>query len=242
MPRSLDDVPSGEETCRIVRERFGGTCLLSFSGGKDSIAAWIQCERFFDRVIPYYGYVVPDLEFVEDHLQHCEDVFGTHIVRVPHPTMYHQLNTYVFQSPTTAQIIQAARLPNFNFELVHDVVALDNGLRGRDVLTATGLRASDNLARRTNIIASGSINLERRKFMPVWDWSIARLEDELRTRGVGLPADYEMFGRSFDGMQWFYILEIRKRFPRDYEKIKEMFPLMEVEFFRKEMITGEKVL
>ena len=44
------------------------TAILAFSTGKDSIAAWLQMRRYFKRIIPYYCYSVPGLEFVEKSL------------------------------------------------------------------------------------------------------------------------------------------------------------------------------
>ena len=63
--------------------------LLSFSTGKDSIAAALALRRAgFDEVQPFYMYQVPgNLEFIEESLAYYERTLfdGVHIVRVPHP-------------------------------------------------------------------------------------------------------------------------------------------------------------
>lgn len=39
--------------------------LLSFSMGKDSIAAWLAIRDKFERIEPYYLYLIPGLEFID---------------------------------------------------------------------------------------------------------------------------------------------------------------------------------
>jgi len=49
---------SGPETIAEIR-RHTDTCLLSFSRGKYSIAAWIELRRHFPRIEPFYCYRCP---------------------------------------------------------------------------------------------------------------------------------------------------------------------------------------
>ncbi len=44
--------PDSDTLCRQMAEETGGICFPSFSRGKDSIAAWLQLRRYFDRIIP----------------------------------------------------------------------------------------------------------------------------------------------------------------------------------------------
>ena len=71
--------------CEVVRATIGhDKALLSFSCGKDSWAAWLSARDYFDFT-PYYLYLVPGLEFVEDYVDdsvsHCLEMLygaGTH--------------------------------------------------------------------------------------------------------------------------------------------------------------------
>jgi len=65
---------------RYMRER-SDTVILSFSNGKDSIAAWLVLRKYFPKIIPFYLYLIPDLEFVESGLTYYEDFFQTKILR-----------------------------------------------------------------------------------------------------------------------------------------------------------------
>src|SRR5688500_4971874 len=85
--------------CRHIATRSEGRCLLAFSTGKDSIGAYIQLRRHFTDIIPFYLYLVPDLEFVEESLTYYESIMGRRILRLPHPSLYRWLNNLVFQAP-----------------------------------------------------------------------------------------------------------------------------------------------
>lgn len=222
---------SGEDTLKAVIAETG-KCMLSFSAGKDSIGAWLKLRGRIE-VSACYMYLVPGLEFVEESLAYYEKFFGQRIVRVPNPHLYRMLNNGVFQTPERVEVIHDCQMPDFNFDFLRDYVAeKDFGLPKRTWL-ASGVRESDNLARRCAInMLSGGLNRNRNIFYPVWDWNNARLEAEIMSAGVKLPVDYAMFGRSFDGLDFRYLGPIRKYFPRDYAKILEWFPLCEMEFYR----------
>lgn len=223
---------SGEETIAQIRAETD-TVMLSFSAGKDSVGAWIALRRAGLQVRPYYMYLVPGLSFIEASLSYYENFFGERIVRVPNPALYRMLNNGVFQSPERMEIIRDCRLPNFKFDSLRDwVAANDFGLPAR-TWTATGVREADNLARRRAIHSlGGGINGNRRLFYPIFDWLVGRLEDEIITAACKLPRDYDLFGRSFDGLDYRYLHPIREHFPEDFERIKEWFPLCETEFHR----------
>ena len=80
-------IPTGEEVIGQVRAACQDT-LLAFSAGKDAIAAWLAIRPHFERVIPYYLYLVPGLEFVEESLAFYERFFGAKIARLPHSRLY----------------------------------------------------------------------------------------------------------------------------------------------------------
>lgn len=96
---------SGPETIDFVRGRQAET-LLAFSTGKDAIAAWLALREKFDAVHPYYLYLVPGLEFVEESLDYYERFFGTKIVRLPHPSLHRWLNSFTFQPPERVAVIK----------------------------------------------------------------------------------------------------------------------------------------
>ena len=229
---------SGDELCEKMAQECD-TCLLAFSLGKDSVASWLQCRRYFKKVIPFYKYNIPNLEFVEDNLKYYEDFFGQHIYRMPHPNLYAMLNHGVFQSPVSMHRLneEPDMFPpqsEYNSETVPEIIRYLLGLPDT-VYTAVGLRVSDSPMRRMNVKAHGAIIHNKQSFYPVYDWLKARLLKEFDDVGVKLASDYQLWNNSFDGISNKYISVIKEVYPRDYEKIKKFFPLIDLDIIRRNM-------
>ena len=220
------------EIVREVRAKYGPRTLLAFSCGKDSIAAYLAIRDSFDEVVPYYCYLVPDLEFVEESIAHYERAFGCKIWRMPHPSLYRWLRTGLYQTPARAAVICAADLPEFEYR--HVVQILGEHLGIKTPMAADGIRAADSPLRRIGFQLHGAIRPADLRYCPVWDWNLAKVVSEIRKSGIGLPIDYEVFGRTFDGLDYRFVIPIKTHFPRDYARIVEMFPLIEGDVWRYE--------
>lgn len=223
---------SSEKLCEYVAEQ-SPVAILSFSRGKDSIAAWIQMSRFFERIVPVHMYTVPHLSFIDESLAYYEDVLETRIYNMPHPSLYRYLNACVFQAPERVRIIEEAMLTEFDYDDLFDIVKLAEGLTP-DCYTGVGVTMFDSLNRRSSIKKYGAVNENRHQFFPIYDWNKARIVAEIETAGILLPKDYHLFGRSFDGIDYRFLKPIQDHYPEDYAKIIEMFPLAEMEIHRME--------
>lgn len=223
---------SGAETIAKVREHQSET-LLAFSTGKDAVAAWLAIRDSFEAVHPYYLYLVPGLEFVEESLAYYEQYFGVKIARLPHPSLHRWLNNYTFQPPERCLVIDQAGLPNHEYIHVHAAMCDLRNLP-ENMLVADGVRAADSPMRRVAIKTHGPITWSQKKYHPVWDWKKADLIDCFERHNVRLPIDYKLFGRTFDGLDLRFILPLKKHRPADYKRVLEWFPLAELEVFRWE--------
>ncbi len=222
---------SGADTMNLVHRLSDGKILLSFSLGKDSVACWLKLRDRFE-IIPYFLYLIPDLDFIEESVQYFEDYFGCHIMRLPHPSLYRMLNNFVFQSPDRVAMIRSAKLPNFDYDMLAGWIGAQHGID--EPWVANGVRAADSPNRRSSIMKHGPITWRRRYFYPVWDMRIDELVGLIRDSGIKLPVDYQLFGRSFDGIDHRFLHIIKKEFPKDYATILEWFPLAEMEVYRYE--------
>lgn len=228
----MANVLSSIETIHEVRKRQNKS-LLAFSTGKDAIASWLAIWDHFDEVVPYYLYLVPDLEFVEESLSYYERFFGVKITRLPHPSLHRWLNNFVFQTPENCLCIEQARLPDFDYIHVQQAMTKIHKLPS-DTLVADGVRAADSPMRRVAISTHGSISYNQLKYHPIWDWRKKDLIDCFNKHKVKLPIDYKIFGRSFDGLDLRFLMPLKKHLPNDYKKILDWFPLAELEIFRYE--------
>lgn len=224
---------NSEQLCEQMAKECD-TAILAFSTGKDSIAAWLQMRRYFKRIVPYYCYTVPGLEFVEDSLRYYEDFFGTHIFRLPHRSLARFLRYMIFQAPERVTAIESIDLPGEEFddamigEIIRDLEGLPEA-----AYVGTGVRMADSPMRRIGIKTHGAINHNQKRFYPVYDWKKDDLIREIDAAGVELPVDYRLFGRTFDGIDYRFLKPLKEAYPRDYERIINWFPLAELELFRR---------
>ena len=232
-PHVPPQVQTAPNFIREVAEKNNGTCFVSFSAGKDSVATWLSIRPFFKKIIPFYLYLIPDLEFVEKSLRYYEEFFQEKIIRLPHPSLYRMLNNLVFQPPENCKIIEKARLPVFNYLDVE--WSLRKDLNQPEAFTALGTRQSDSLQRRMFFKQFPGIQPKAQRFYPIFDWNIQQIEDIISRNKIKLPVDYSLFGRSFDGLGFNYLSKIKQFFPADYEKIVSFFPLIDLELYRRKI-------
>jgi hypothetical protein len=226
----------GQPTSEQVRADLatqGRPVLLSFSRGKDSIAAWLALRAAGIQVHSFYLYSVPGLlAFERDSLAYFEDVFGQQIYRYPHPSLHRQLRHLVFQPPERLPVLRAARIPHLTHEKVNAAVRADLGL-APDTWVADGVRAADSIVRRAALATHGVFRSRVMKTSPVWDWYKAETLTTIRRVGIQLPVDYRWFGRSFDGIDYRFLEPLSRHAPDDYQRILEWFPLADLELFRR---------
>jgi 3'-phosphoadenosine 5'-phosphosulfate sulfotransferase (PAPS reductase)/FAD synthetase len=224
--------PNADALCRYVAEHSGDTALLSFSAGKDAVVAWIQMRKYFKRIVPFYLYLIPDLEFVEEGLRYYENLFETKIHRYPNPNLLRMLRNYTFQPPSRWPIIQ-------DWELRVSYADIEADVRRKtgtaDAFVGFGTRTADSPTRLANVRRFGSLTPGRRSFLPVFDWRIADVVTSLKSENIKLTVDYRHFGRSYDGIDHRFLAPIKQHYPRDYARILEWFPMAELEFMRRNL-------
>lgn len=235
--REPDGTPlSGDALLAKAREVTGDTVLLSFSRGKDSLAAWLYLRPHF-KMIPYHLDWVPGLSFVDDSIKYYEDYFGTHIYRLPHPIFYEYLAQYMWQTPEQGVALMRLNLPDYDLADVDNLLCA--AYASPTTYTGLGMRAKDNLERRRLLWQQGSLaepTKRRRYFYPVWDWSVEQVASIIKQHGVKLPLDYKYWGRTIAAFDYQFLKPLSVHFPDDYQRVKEWFPLIDLELFRHERV------
>jgi 3'-phosphoadenosine 5'-phosphosulfate sulfotransferase (PAPS reductase)/FAD synthetase len=231
MPTVIKGQPTSEEVLGRLAEE-GKPVLLAFSCGKDSIATWIALEAAGVDVVPAYLWLVPNLAFIDKSIAYFEKVFGKRIARYPHPSFYRLINHAVFQAPERLRVIEAAKLPTPGYGEVWDLVREDLGMEGAWV--ADGVRAADSIVRRASFVKHGVMKHASKKVSPIADWLKAEVYGAIESRGIELPIDYKIWGRSFDGLDARFTGPMKKSLPEDFERLKEWFPLIEADLVRGE--------
>lgn len=222
---------TSEKLCKYVADKYDGKCYLSFSCGIDSIACFYQLKKYFEKIVPVYMYCVPNLEFVERQLNYFENKFDTKIYRFPHP----QTVVLLMQSAYNYKHNSISKFFNgYNHDAIYQIIKSAYNLQN-DYFIAIGNKQNDNPMRRMSLKKWGSMNLNRKTFYPIFDWSDQQVANIINENNCKVPIDYKIFGRSFDGLVYRFMLPLKKYFPNDYAKIKEYFPLIDLEIERSKL-------
>lgn len=212
----------------------GGEVFLSFSGGKDSVAAWlymIECECYRE-IIPIFYYTIPNTQFTEDMLKYYEDWFQTPIIRMPSPNILSDWSMGQLLTPMCFRAVKAMRQYIFPciFDDWDEWQRMDYKMEKS--YTATGVRMYDGLNRYGVVRQHGGLKESQHKFMPIFDFKIADVLAIIKAHDIKLPADYRIWGKSFDGLDYRFILPLKKTYPKDYERVREAYPLIDVNILR----------
>ena len=70
-----------DELCAEIAKKSHGTVFLMCSRGKDSLCAWLQLRKYFNRIIPFHCATVPGYQFADEYLDYLEYMFDTRILR-----------------------------------------------------------------------------------------------------------------------------------------------------------------
>lgn len=236
----MPTVIKGQPTSAQIRAQLaarGEPILVSFSCGKDAIAAELALRDAGVETRLVHLYLIPGLDFIRRDIEQLQEALGKPIAQYPHPSLYRWLNNFIYQPPARIPIIEAADLPTPTYAQMWDYIREDLGL-ARGTLVADGVRAADSIVRRGSFVKYGLLKPSGRKVSPVADWLKAEVMGRIEAEGIQLPIDYEWFGRSFDGIDYRFIEPLSRLAPDDYQRVLDWFPLAELEIIRHQMEEG----
>ena len=230
--------PATDALCTEIAKKSHGTVFCMLSRGKDSLCAWLQLRRFFNRIIPFTCNTLPDYEYADEYLDYLEGAFGTRILRMMGEDLKMGLARHAYQdSPWACDEIDEA------FGEVEDYTKLDvlEYLRMKFNLPrawcAVGISQNDSIDRLIYCRKNGGLNKSNRTFYPCFDWPKEELLNALWYSGLMVAPEYKYTKRSMGGVpSATYNKVMMEHFPRDWERTKKWFPLAEVKNVREEMI------
>ncbi len=197
-----------------VQSTIAREVIVGFSGGKDSIVTLDLCFKYFDRVVPFFMWVSPNLGFQEDFLKKYERRYKTEIIRLPHFEVSEFMKYGTFRNPD----------PNVSIISINDVYAYLRELTGIEWIAA-GERMTDSLWRRGMIHSSGSTDAKRRRFYPLAHWKKNDVLHYIKQKRLHLPKSSRELGFSFRGLAGCELIKIKELYPEDYARILKLYPL-----------------
>ena len=229
--------PATDSLCREIAKKSHGCVFLMCSRGKDSLCAWLQLQRFFQRIIPFTCSSIPGYRFASEYLDYLEGVFNTRILRLMGEDLKMALVRHVYQEcPTDCDEIDRT------FD-VADYSKLDvlNYLRMKFNLPrawcAVGISQNDSIDRLIYCRKTGGKNESNRTFYPCFDWPKKELLNTIWNSGLEVAPEYKYTKRSMGGVpSATYNKVMMEHFPEDWKLVKKWYPLAEVKNIREQML------
>ena len=190
--------------------------IVAFSGGKDSVVTLDLCFRYFEEVVPFFMYQVPELSFQEKLLQYYEDRYDTEIIRVPH-----------FE---VSDFMRYGTYRNFDLNVpIVSITDVYNYIRQETDIwwIAAGERINDSIIRRAMIKNSGSTDVKRGRFYPVSGWKKGEVLQYIKRKKLKLGENSRKLGYSFRSLDGKTLSMVKSIYPQDYERILALYPLAE---------------
>lgn len=220
---AIDDSIATLEKARL----FTDSVAVGFSGGKDSLVVLDLCQRIFPKVVPFFMYLVPDLEVTNTALREAEERFGLKIMQFPHHTLTMLLKTGYFCDPS----YKYDKLPEIKMRDIYDIVKMETGCKA----IVTGAKASDSAWRRRYF------NLTRNwsdMIYPIQSWNKLDVLGYLRTRGIPEPPSSGKQATGI-GLDETSVLWLSDNYPEDFKKLCEVFPYAEARVQRRNFYPPE---
>ncbi len=222
----IEGTPATKAVCERVAELNDGVCLLWFSRGKDAVAAWLYARQFFKRIVPIYFSPIPHLPIAERSLKYYEEYFETPIIRLVEGDAHTDLASLLLQPPQNEETIDNLKLKLFTREEATEVIREYYNLQG--VYAAEGVGYYDSMGKRNHYKSVHGIDNIRRLFSPIYDWRKETLWKALETAKIKLSPDYKFTNRTFSGGPIYRnVANMAKMSPKDYERVKIFYPLVD---------------
>jgi hypothetical protein len=77
---------------------------------------------------------------------------------------------------------------------------------------------------------------KRRYWWAVWDFSHDDTMAIIRRHGIKLSRAYEIWGATGDVLTYNFLKLLSQKSPQDFEKVRQMYPLIDAEIFRYEQV------
>ncbi len=224
------------EICRQLKDKGINRVVLSFSGGKDSIAAWCVLKDCGIRVVPLHfdAYIKCALE--DRVMEFYENFFSEKIHRVWHTGVYDSLGQALFKEPWQCGFLQRNGMIGCHkakndgqgkaLEAITRRWMQDNGEVG--TMITKGAKRDDSMQRGLKIIQFGQINWKANYCLPVSGCTNGHIVQILNDYGCPLPSQYLAAGQSFDLVTPLQLQWVKDNDYESYLDIMAEFPLAEL--------------
>ena len=193
-------------------------CLVSFSGGKDSLVVMALAQQYASHVEAFAMYLVPGIRVFDDEIDKAEQRWGLKIRRYPHwvNAKYRNAGVYCFAPMDPVKLKLA------------DIRAVARKDAGIDFVV-TGAKRCDSLWRvRVSIkeFKKGDVAA------PLWTWATRDVFDFLKARNIPIPPSEggrgNGIGLTTPSLKWLH-----DEYPDDFARIEAAYPFCRAPLLRE---------
>lgn len=234
-----ESTEESEKLCAEIAKKSKGVCFLGYSGGKDSLAAWLYLQKFFQRIIVFHCAPWPKMKSVSDYLDYVEyEMGGVHILRMIGEDYPMALYRMMYQPFEDCEDIATWELDDYSkldvLEFLRYKFALPRAW------CAFGISASDSIDRAIYVKKTGGKNPQNRTFYPTGTWTRKQIVDTVRDSGIKLPSSYRYLNRTMGNVPGIVTNEVLKaHYPEDWGRMLDLYPLAEAKTVREQILDRE---
>lgn len=206
--------------------------LVSYSGGKDSLATLDLTVAHYGRgqVEAFFMYWVPNMDYSRVICDYATERWGVPVTQVPHWALSGFLREGAF----------CPERPDCPLIKVVDVEAAVRARTGKFWI-GFGYRKQESIERRAMLTADwpGGINRQRGGFAPIADWTTRDVRAYIRRQRIAIPSEVlasRQFGITLAPVEMDWL---RRNFPKDYERVLEVFPYARAQAARHHWLADE---
>lgn len=197
-------------------------CVISYSGGKDSLAVLDLCSKTFEKIICFYMYLVPGLECIEWQLDYARTRYGVSILQYPHWILMRNMHAGIY----FPNHYKYDNLPLLELKDIYKIVQQDTGIN----LIATGAKSGDSLWRKYNL--HNADKKYKNVIFPIVEWNKFDVLAYLKMHNIPIPDTSAGNATGID-LTSVSLLWLHDTYPEDFKKLCNYFPYAEAVVWRR---------
>ena len=191
------------------------SCIVFYSGGKDSLAVMNLATKAFKRVVGVFMYFVPGLDIIETQLEYAREKWNIEIVQVPHWILFRCMKYHFYNHPA----IWHDKIPEIKLKDIYEIVMKNTGIP----FIATGSKLADNIWRRQNLDSTKNYEF---LLTPLKNWNKFDVLYYLSSNGIKIPEQSKKQKISGVDLTVPSLLYLYDNHREDFKKIEAYFPFI----------------
>ena len=206
-----------------AREQTDEIILFHSANGKDSIVLLDILTKYFRRVVPVYMWVVPNLDFTNKYINWSQRKYGVRFLQTPHFAVYSYIKTGFMG------------MKQDKTQRLHTLSDVDTLVKEKTGIewSCYGMKQNDSLNRRLMLRTYDKEGIceKTKKIYPLTHWTnkdclnYIKAHNLMKNELAEIKEQGQSTGTSVNDLS--YLLFCRERYPNDYKKICDMYPLAE---------------